>query len=265
MTCRVLPRQEVYIRFGTLFCVAYAAYCLRNKKSINGVVGVVLCMNFVVHARPSSWHGRASCGTPRSFLCNQQGWQNRTVVVTDAAAKGSPTAGCYQSTVSNIMVAARTSKFGTLCLFVGNRYANCRVIVNPKRFDAFVPVSIWAAIAIPIHIRVVGRLGTHRSCSAGTAPPSVHETLDRPTSFLGSNGIVCQNRLDTSPSLFLFFLRHDPTSILHNPIAIAECLGHLPSSFYLEFYVSSTFHGVVLWLVDHFRKQVLPLAVFVAR
>lgn len=264
MTCRVLPQQEVYIRFGTLFCVAYAAYYLRNKKSINGVVGVVLCMNFVVHACPSSWHGRASCGTPRSFLGNQQGRQNRTIVVTDAAAKGSPAAGCYQSTVSNIMVAARTGEFGTLCLFVGNRYANCRVIARPIRFVASVPVSIWTGIAVPIHIRVVARLGTHRSCSAGAAPPSVHETLNRPTSFLRSNGIICQNRLDTSPSFFLFFLRHDPTSILHNTIVIAECLGHLSPSFYLEFYVSSTFHGVVLWLVDHFENKYF-LWLFVAR
>mmetsp|Transcript_10216 Transcript_10216/g.21299 ORF Transcript_10216/g.21299 Transcript_10216/m.21299 type:complete len:294 (+) Transcript_10216:281-1162(+) len=128
--CNSARRIDTLVCFRTLLCVAHSTNYLCDLKSIDSVMGVLWSGSF--HAGPSRRHGRTSClsrGPPR----NQQRWENGTVVVTDPAPKGCSTTGCYQCTISNIVIAGRPSDFGTFCVLVGNGYTYYRVAVQTTR------------------------------------------------------------------------------------------------------------------------------------
>ena len=115
------------VRFRALFCVADAANDFRNFKSIDRVMCVLWCR--FLHAGPPSRHGRTSRDTIQSLSYNQCWWQNRRIVLTNSTSEGCPAAGCYQGTISNIVIARWSSGFRTFCVFVGNWYANCFTVV----------------------------------------------------------------------------------------------------------------------------------------
>lgn len=170
---------------------------------------VVLDFLALKHGRQ---RGAALVGT--SLVDN--GRQEGTIVVTNAAAKDPSTTGRNDGALAIVVPTVRTLELGVL----GTRVANGNLLFGPRQQGSLV---IFREVTLVRGIERVGatRVGGAR-CGLTT---SIHEILNRLAFGKGGHFVIRHNGLDGSPTFACFIVRHGTPSLRGLTLLIAHVDG----------------------------------------
>mmetsp|Transcript_47674 Transcript_47674/g.70956 ORF Transcript_47674/g.70956 Transcript_47674/m.70956 type:complete len:439 (+) Transcript_47674:395-1711(+) len=216
------PTVDTVVGLARLSREAFPTNHLPNSKSINRMMRIFGIWRS--HVCERTWQGRTSWVSSSCLLNSHLGWENRTVVVTNPTTKGCSATWSNHGTLSIIMTTQRTCQFGSLGLLIrdgDNLTARTCLLLLLKHvrrwWEGLGRRMTWWIPHTPTTGSMVGFLRRRRwGCYCATAErvtPSIHELLNRTTTFHIWETCILQDCLNRSTTLAFFIFAHASTAL----------------------------------------------------